>query len=212
MRSTRAATIGAALEQPKARRSTPGSLVALHLGAPLAAINADAARAALPVTAGPVASQAMIPRSRETRYRARLSQPRLGVDPQAAMHFSQVPAERRATAGAGRLAILSFRRGHSRQHSCTSSAARVPASSIRRSPSSSAKRVPGRTARIRTARDLRGRQCRGPRLCRRSTSCVRITRRRFAHARISRPCVAIAGPRTGTVELLQWTAAHPGRQ
>jgi tetratricopeptide (TPR) repeat protein len=83
----------------------------------LAAIDTDAARAALPGLQDPAALQAM-----PADDRARLDTALgylcldLGIDPLAAMHFNQVPAgspsHPQAQAG---LAILSVRRGHSRQ-------------------------------------------------------------------------------------------------
>ncbi len=83
----------------------------------LAAIDPDAARAALPALQDPEAMQAL-----PAEDRARLDTALgylcldLGVDPLAALHFSQVPASTQShpQAQAG-LAIVSVRRGHSRQ-------------------------------------------------------------------------------------------------
>jgi tetratricopeptide (TPR) repeat protein len=83
----------------------------------LAAIDKDAARAALPGLQNPAALEAM-----SSEDRARLDTALgylcldLGVDPLAAMHFNQVPtgSQSHPQAQAG-LAIVSVRRGHSRQ-------------------------------------------------------------------------------------------------
>jgi tetratricopeptide (TPR) repeat protein len=83
----------------------------------LAAIDKDAARAALPGLQDPAALQAM---SIEDRSRLETALGYLcldlGVDPLAAMHFNQVPpgSQSHPQAQAG-LAIVSVRRGHSRQ-------------------------------------------------------------------------------------------------
>jgi hypothetical protein len=83
----------------------------------LAAIDKEAARAALPGLQDPAALQAMTPEDR-----ARLETALgylcldLGADPLAAMHFSQVsPGSQSHPQAQAGLAIVSVRRGHSRQ-------------------------------------------------------------------------------------------------
>lgn len=93
----------------------------------LAIINPDAARSALPGLQDPAAMQSLPAEERaEIENALGYLALDLGLDPQAAFHFAQVPAgTARYTHAQAGLAILAVRRGHSRQALTFFIAARV---------------------------------------------------------------------------------------